>query len=249
MTTCTVCDNLKIAPGSMADYKALAEYHYRSAKCGPTAAIFALKPHRPLPGLPTNQPVGVIVYSMPAPALELRNIATGNVFAGFDRRTQLDLVNANIRCISRVIIEPRFRSLGLAARLVRETMPLMNVPIVEALAIMGTVNPFFEKAGMTPYKAKPPVRCAELIEAFSVVGIEEKQLVDPEGVQRKLDARCWIGADFIEGRIRRFLMAYGRSRSNMPAGIERTRFVLSRLTERPVYYIWFNPNRKLQIAE
>jgi hypothetical protein len=50
-----------------------------------------------------------------------------------------------------VIIEPRFRSLGQAVRLVKETMPLMNVPFIEALAVMGRVNPFFEKAGMTRF--------------------------------------------------------------------------------------------------
>ena len=29
----------------------------------------------------------------------------------------------------------------------------MNVPFIEALAVMGRVNPFFEKAGMTRYDA------------------------------------------------------------------------------------------------
>ena len=97
----------------------------------------------------------------------MRNTATGKVFAGFDRTTRLKLINKNIRTISRVIIEPRFRSLGLAARLVKETMPLMNVPFVEGLAVMGRVNPFFEKAGMTRFDAPPSPGCARLIEALA----------------------------------------------------------------------------------
>jgi len=106
---------------------------------------------------------------MPVPGLELRNVATDNFFVGFDRSTQLALINKNIRCISRVIIEPRFRGLGLASRLVRKTMPKMDVPIIEAMAVMGLVNPFFEKAGMRAYTAKMPARCVQLTEAFSMV--------------------------------------------------------------------------------
>jgi len=233
MRDCSVCKKLQIVKGCVDDYKVLADYHYRDSRLGPYAAIFALKGD-------FGRTVGVIVYTMPAPALELRNIATGNMFAGLDRSTQLALVNKNIRCISRVIIEPRFRSLGLASRLVRETMPQMQVPIIEAMAVMGLVNPFFERAGMKAFTAKIPVRCAQLIEAFSMLGIEKKELIDAKHAQRKLDRLPAPDAEFIELQIKRFLQSYGK-RQNMSAGIERTRYILSKLTERPVYYIWFNP--------
>ncbi len=239
MENCSVCKKLEVVPGDIGDYKALADYHYRDKSLGPFSAIFALRPTAGLHGASVIKTVGVIVYRMPSPALELRNIATGGIFTGFDRATQLALVNENIRCISRVIVEPRFRSLGLASRLVRETMPQVNVPIVEAMAVMGLVNPFFEKAGMQPFTAPLPERCAELIEALSLVGIEQ-HLIDPAYVQGRLCELPWPKADFVEGRIRRFLQSYGGHR-DMPAGLERTRYVLSKLTDRPVYYIWFNP--------
>ncbi|UCE27444.1 MAG: hypothetical protein JSW52_01440 [Candidatus Coatesbacteria bacterium] len=225
----------------MADYKQLARYHYRDSRLGPPAAIFALKPKPGSAGRLGTQTIGVIVYTMPMPALELRNIATGGFFAGFDRSTQLSLLNKNVRCIGRVIIEPRFRAIGLATRLVRETMPQMNVPVIEASAVMGMVNPFFEKAGMKPYTAKPPARCVRLIEALSMVSVEERELIDPAGVQRKLERLDERRAEFIELEIRRFLQSYGERR-DMPDGLERTRYVLSKLTARPIYYVWFNPN-------
>ena len=233
MRDCSVCKKIQIVPGKVDDYKELAHYHYRDSRLGPYAAIFALKGD-------FGRTVGVIVYTMPRPALELRNIATDNMFAGFDRSTQLALVNKNIRCISRVIIEPRFRSLGLASRLVRQTMSQMHVPIIEAMAVMGLVNPFFERAGMKGFTAKMPARCAQLIEAFSMVGIEKQKLIDAQKVQRKLDRLPAPDAEFIELQIKRFLQSYGKRR-NMPAGLERTRYILTKLTERPVYYIWFNP--------
>jgi hypothetical protein len=172
--------------------------------------------------------------------LELRNIATNHIFAGLDRSTQLALINANIRRISRVIIEPRFRGLGLASRLVRETMSLANVSIVEAVAVMGWVNPFFERAGMKAYKANLSAAGVQFIEALSIIGIEQDELIDPEQVQRKLDRLGGCQARFIEQQIRHFLKSHGRRR-DMPPGLERTRYILTKLTARAVYYIWFNP--------
>jgi len=241
-----VTKQLEIGTGGLEDYKELSQYHYRSGRLGPYSAIFALRPSKSLSARSGIKTIGVIVYTMPSPALELRNVATENFFAGFDRSTQLALVNKNIRCIGRVIIEPRFRGLGLASRLVRETMPKMDVPIVEAMAVMGLVNPFFEKAGMKAYKVKMPVRCVQMLEAFSMVGVERDMLISPEKVQRRLDGLGEAEAEFIELQIRDFLQSYGERR-NMQAGLERTGFVLSKLTERPVYYIWVNGDSELRI--
>jgi len=236
MKECSVCRKLQIVPGCFDDYKQLAHYHYRDSRLGPFERIFALKP---VGGTLQTKAVGVIVYSMPVPGLELRNVATDNFFVGFDRSTQLALINKNIRCISRVIIEPRFRGLGLASRLVRQTMPKMNVPIIEAMAVMGLVNPFFEKAGMRAYTAKMPARCIQLTEAFSMVGIEDPELVDAEKVRRKLGQLPSPQSEFIESQIKCFLQSYGGHRDDQTA-LERTRYILSKLTARPVYYIWLN---------
>ncbi len=240
MQDCSVCNKLQIVPGDIEDYKQLAHYHYRDERPAPFTAIFALRPTGRLRGALGTKAVGVIVYTTPRPALELRNIATGGLFTGFDRYTQLGLVNKNIRFISRVIIEPRFRSLGLASRLVRETMPRLNVPIVEALAVMGRVSPFLERAGMKAYQAEIPRRCVQLIEAFSTVGIEQTQLIDAQEVQHRLQQLPTRQAKFMEDETKRFLQAYS-GRRDMAPGPERTRYILSKLTDRPVYYIWFNP--------
>jgi hypothetical protein len=234
MRSCSVCKRLQIVPGYLDDYKRLARYHYRDSHPGPASAIFVLS----RAGCKT--PIGVIVYSNAPAVLELRNIATNHVFAGLDRSTQLELFNANIRRISRLIIEPRFRNLGLASRLVRQTMPLVNVPIVEAVAVMGWINPFLERAGMKAYAAKPSAASVQFIEALSFIGVERAELIDPERVQHKFDRLGDSEARFIERQIRHFLKSHGRRRDMSP-GLERTRYILTKLTARPVYYIWFNP--------
>lgn len=234
---CTITGKLKIECGDINDYEQLAQYHYRNGTLGPYSAIFAVKldcRHK--------QTVGVIVYALPVMAVEMRNIALGGILNNISQRDKLSFINKNIRNISRVVIEPRFRGLGLAARLVRETLPLVDVPIVEAMAVMGHINPFFEKAGMKAYVGREPLRCVQLIEAFDTVGITREILIDPMSVQQKFDELAKQQRDFIERQIKTFLQSYGQSRRNMAAGLERTRFVLSKLTERPVYYVWFNKN-------
>ena len=236
MRKCSVTNRLKIVPAGREVYEALAHFHYRDRSLGPAVAIYAV-----INPLCRGDVVGVIVYSMPAPALELRNIATAGRFTGLrDRAMQLQMVNENIRCISRVIIEPRYRSLGLAGWLVRETMPKLDVPIIEAMAVMGRINPFFEKAGMTAYRAAIPARCQRLLAGLNYVGVDEPMLVDSAAVQKKFDELSQGKKGFIDYEFLVFLQVYGKRR-NMPPGLERTRYVLSKLTSRPVYYIWFNP--------
>jgi GNAT superfamily N-acetyltransferase len=237
---CTITKQLKIVQAGLETYRKLARFHYRDGRLGPFAAIYALDESHPIRKR-FLEPAGVIVYSMPAPSLELRNKATGGYFTGLGgRANQLQIVNENIRCISRVIIEPRYRGLGLASRLVRETMPMLGVPVIEALAVMGAVNPFFEKAGMKAYHDSMPARCVQMTEALSYLGIEGPMLLDAEQAERKLKKLKRPQAQFFEGQAKQFLQCYGK-RKFMRPGLERTGFILSKLSFRPVYYIWFNP--------
>ena len=240
MKRCSICEKLQIVPGGLDDYKQLARYHYRDSRPGPCKAVFVLRTDGTLPGLSRETAVGAIVYSTATAVLELRNAATNNFFSGLDRDTQLGLINKNIRRISRLVIEPRFRGLGLATRLARETMPQLNVPIIEAVAVMGRVNPFLERAGMRPYRAKPHTENVQLVEAFSLLGVEDADLIEAQKVQQRLDKLTKAQSEFLECYIRQFLKSHGRRR-DMPPGLERTRYILAALTARPTYYIWFNP--------
>ena len=113
MRCCSVLKWLEIVRGSSDDYRQLSHFHYRSGRLGPYSAIFALRAKGRLARRLGKMAVGVIVYTMPLGQLELRNAALGGILSGLDRRTYLWLINKNIRNISRVIIEPRFRGLGL----------------------------------------------------------------------------------------------------------------------------------------
>ena len=57
-------------------------------------------------------------------------------------------MNKQLSIINRVVIYPKYRTVGLGAKLIRESLPLVGAPYVEMIAVMAKYNPFAEKAGM-----------------------------------------------------------------------------------------------------
>jgi ABC-type ATPase with predicted acetyltransferase domain len=140
---CSVARGLRVEEGSLEDYEALAPFHYRNPETRPvTMKIFALRRD-------DNEPVGVILYSYPPINCSGRKEALG-------KKLSLAEVNESLATISRVILHPKYRSIGLGVRLVEETMPLVNRPYIETMAVMAQYSPFFEKAGMKRIMVRKP---------------------------------------------------------------------------------------------
>jgi ABC-type ATPase with predicted acetyltransferase domain len=57
-------------------------------------------------------------------------------------------LQAEMSIISRVIVHPKYRSIGLGEKIVKETLSQAETANVETVAVMAKYNPFFEKAGM-----------------------------------------------------------------------------------------------------
>ena len=192
-----------------------------------------------------DRPVGVIVYSMPLPKVALRNRATNNRYLGLgDHRRGLQLLNREMRWISRVVIHPQYRGIGLAHYLVEQTLERVGTIMVEALAAMGRVNPFFERAGMKRYEQATSARAVRLIEAFGQVGIGEEQLYDPGALGRAIDKLNPEGQTFINKEMGRFIQPF-RGRRHYIDRQDKTRkgdllvrLVVQHVMIKPIYYLW-----------
>ena len=57
-------------------------------------------------------------------------------------------LNKKLSIINRVVIHPKYRTIGLGVKLIRETLPIVGTPYVEMIAVMAKYSPFAEKAGM-----------------------------------------------------------------------------------------------------
>jgi len=63
-------------------------------------------------------------------------------------RMTIQEMNKQLSIINRVVIHPKYRTIGLGAKLIRQTLSLAGTPQVEMIAVMAKYNPFAEKVGM-----------------------------------------------------------------------------------------------------
>lgn len=172
-------------PGTLADYRTLAAFHYRAGNPPGGSRIWVLRRRATRRGHParalgsTREIVGVIAVSRPVLNGPWRRAAWPGVFDTGDRRADARAINRNLRVISRVVVDPRYRALGLAARLVRSYLRRPLTPCTEAIAAMAAVSPFFERAGMRRINRSPPRRQARLARALQRAGIQPDELAAP----------------------------------------------------------------------
>ena len=238
---CSVQKYLKIHPSGLEAYEALAGFHYRNQTLGPTTHLFAVYDEHSRRSIMAPV-VGVIVYRPPVPNLAIRNTVTGGYFSGLSRGAGLSLLNEHVQCISRVIIDPQYRGLGLASRLVKETMPLTGAAMVEASSVMGCFHPFFKRAGMLEFRQPPDVKTERMKAGLETVGIDESVWIDAEQVYRMIELLNPQQRQFIEKQMRDFLQKF-QSQRNLPHSLKRTDFVLSKLGNPSNYYLWLNPEK------
>lgn len=147
---------LDIRPGTPDDYEPLAHLHYRAGRPATIDRVLVAVDHA------YGITAGVLVTSRPTLNAWWRNAAWPGRFAGLTKANAARRINDELRTISRVIIDPRWRGLGVAARLVRAYLDDPATPLTEALAAMGIASPFFERAGMRRIDGPGPARAARL---------------------------------------------------------------------------------------
>jgi ABC-type lipoprotein export system ATPase subunit/GNAT superfamily N-acetyltransferase len=151
---CSLIKEMRVEEGSLADYKKLAVFHYRTSHCPAPRKIFILKRE--------NELCGVIVYSWSPP----NTFGRRKVWKGTFKEMQKELST-----ITRVVVHPKYRTIGLGVKLVKETLSLAPTPCVETIAVMARYNPFFEKAGMQKImESKPNPNVLKAVEQLRKLG-------------------------------------------------------------------------------
>ena len=153
---CSLTREMRIEQGTLADYKALSQFHYRTSSCPAPRKIFVLKRR--------SETCGVIVYAFAPPTCFGRS----KVWKGTLKRLQREL-----SVISRVVVHPKYRSVGLGVRLVRDSLLLAGTACVEVVAVMARYNPFFERAGMRRIaESKPSAAVTRALECLGGLGFD-----------------------------------------------------------------------------
>lgn len=168
---CSLVKEMRTVEGTFEDWRRLSIFHYRSHKIVAPRKIFCLKRGEEL--------CGVIVYCYPPPTCFGRRLV-------FPKMSVKEL-NEKLSIISRVVVHPKYRTIGLGAKLVRETLSKVGTPYVEMPAVMAKYNPFAEKAGMQRIVEQPPPKEAlKIAETLQHLGFNIQLLGSEKYVLNKL---------------------------------------------------------------
>ena len=129
---CSLVKEMKVEKGTMEHWLSLSRFHYRGHRIVAPRNIFKLTRGDEL--------CGVIVYCYPPPRCYGRRMVLPQM--------TMQKLNDELSIISRVVVHPKYRAIGLGTKLVRETLPLAGTRSVEMIAVMAKYSPFAEKAGM-----------------------------------------------------------------------------------------------------
>lgn len=143
---------LVIERGVPRDYRALERFHYAGKRPATWAGVWVVRYQDDAGRAARIVAVGVLSYPYPRCLPRERFLGLPPPRAFTDH---VPFLNANVRTISRVIVHPQFRALGLAGRLIRRMLDECPTRYVEASAVMARVHPMFDAAGMTRIAPEP----------------------------------------------------------------------------------------------
>jgi ABC-type lipoprotein export system ATPase subunit/GNAT superfamily N-acetyltransferase len=130
---CTVRGEITLTEATMEDYHQLSYLHYRGTRVTAPQNLYKLT-HK-------DQTIGIIAYTYPAIRGSGRKKAVRY-------HPTLKEINQDWALISRVIIHPKYRGIGLGTHIIQATLPMQGRKHVELVAVMAQYHPFAERAGM-----------------------------------------------------------------------------------------------------
>jgi len=240
---CSLTKEMQITEGTTEDWRKLASFHYRSHKIAAPRKIFCLKRGTEL--------CGVIVYNYPPPTCFGRRLVLPKM--------SMKELNEKLSIITRVVVHPKYRTIGLGVKLVKETLPLAGTKYVEMPAVMAKYNRFAEKAGMQKIAQQPPPKEALAIaEILQQLGFNIQLLGSEKYVLTKLqtlnaESIAKIREAFIKHRHMRFMkyffchMPFGKKQAyakevmkTNPERLARLIKVCGFLMQTKAYLFWEN---------
>ena len=238
---CSLVKEMLVIEGSHQDWKTLSHLHYRSHRIVAPRKIFCLRRGDEL--------CGVIVYCYsPVACFGRRQVLP---------KMSIKEMNEKLSIICRVVVHPKYRTIGLGSKLIHETLAYVGTPYVELVAVMAKYNPFAEKAGMQKIAEQPPAREALAIAdtlsqlSFNIQFLGSEKYVLNKLQTLKAEDVTWIKEAFIQNKTPRFMkyffshQPYGKQKlfgeKLMKANLERLAHLIKvcgLLLQTKVYLFW-----------
>jgi ABC-type ATPase with predicted acetyltransferase domain len=240
---CSLLSEIVIEKGIREDYRRLEEFHYRQKMPSIIYHVFRARLH--------DEVIGAICYIPSHPNLRARSLCLSQ-FKGSSTAEHVRMINQTFVRIGRVVVHPKFRTIGLGVKLVKDTLSLVDRPYVETLAVMAQYNPFFEKAGMVriPYSIDESYlrRLEELKEmGFSIELLSSRshnlKVIQKLSITQLEKLRKILLGYFLDEKYRMDTVL-----KQMVIGNDKEAFAITLTKHRlkPEYLIWKNPDSKFK---
>jgi len=173
---------LRIGVCTMTDARPLLSRHYASGMPARVCRVLGAWLEVGNGADPTL--VGVLTVSHPTLNDRWRSIAWPGVFDTRDKRERARLLNENVRRISRVVVLPRFRGMGIATALVRAYLRRPLTKNTEVVAAMGDFCGCFASAGMRAVECEAIARDVVFAAELKRLRVAPETLADERAVKR-----------------------------------------------------------------
>jgi ABC-type ATPase with predicted acetyltransferase domain len=233
---CSLLEEMQVQEGTYGDWKEIAGFHYRSHRVAFMQKIFVLKRE--------DRVCGAVVYVSPMSAAPCRSRVLK-----VESMTEL---NEKLVRIARVVVHPKYRTIGAGVKLLRDSLPKCGKQYVEMIAVMARYNPFAEHAGMTRIcESQPDKSILESVTKLEKLGFTSYLLAVPEYNKQKLKEQVPEVKEILEGFSypynRRIAGAHGRfTKENYKEWLQnvekcelaRAISRLAQLNQTKVYLFW-----------
>jgi hypothetical protein len=113
--------------------------------------------------------------------------------------------NAQLSNISRVVVYPKYRTIGLGSKLIKATLRFAGTEYVEMSAVMAKYNPFAEKAGMVRVAMQePPKEAVKVLQVLETLGSNRELLGSSRHVAENLEGLSQIQIVELKNSFARF---------------------------------------------
>ncbi len=168
---CSLIKEMQIEEGTKQDWQKLSIFHYRGHKTSVPRKIFRITRKDEL--------CGVIVYCYSPPACYGRRMVLPKM--------TMQQINNQLSIINRVVIHPKYRTIGLGAKLIQQTLPQTGTKYIEMIAVMAKYSPFAEKAGMQKITEQTTVESiSEVIDTLKELEFNLQLISSDSYVKEKL---------------------------------------------------------------
>jgi ABC-type lipoprotein export system ATPase subunit/GNAT superfamily N-acetyltransferase len=199
---CTVAREVEVVESDREKFQKLAHLHYRSHRVPVQLKIFSMRLN--------GDTIGAIAYVYPSISSSGRKKAVGYA-------PKIDELNRDWASIGRVIVHPKYRSIGLGSRIVEETLPLVDRKHVELVAVMAQYSPFAERAGMKKiHITEPSSKVLKALDELRDLGFNPSLLSSRLYNERKLRELDETGMGRLKGALLMVDTNYYRRLSRTP---------------------------------